>query len=295
LLYRSKDLRQWEFLHPLATGRWTECENPNPVDSGEMWECPDFFPLGSKHVLLYSTAGKVVWETGELDSKEIIFHSQRNGVLDYGAYYAQKTQLDAKGNRILWGWIPERRPEAEFSAAGWAGLMALPRLLSLSAENDLEMRAAPATEALRGKVLAQIGAQTTSEEQTKILSALQIENLAGELVWKCGAGPFSLMVSDGTGPWWSLQAETSGSSATLRINERQIEIPVRASSESEFHLILDASVAELFCNHLHVLTTRIYRKPEGLLRLQMSDTDAAALRFLQAWQLRPISRDRLTT
>src|SRR3989442_1456985 len=42
LLYRSKDLRQWEYLHPLASGKWTERESVNPVDSGEMWECPRF-------------------------------------------------------------------------------------------------------------------------------------------------------------------------------------------------------------------------------------------------------------
>ncbi len=96
-----------------------------------MRECPDFFPLGKEHVLLYSTAGRVIWESGVLDPKELVFHSERRGILDYGAYYAQKTQLDAQGQRILWGWIPETRPEAEFSAAGWAGCMALPRVLSL--------------------------------------------------------------------------------------------------------------------------------------------------------------------
>jgi len=52
--------------------------------------------------------------------------------LGVGSLQAQKTQLaDAQGQRILWGWIPETRPEAEFSAAGWAGCMALPRVLSL--------------------------------------------------------------------------------------------------------------------------------------------------------------------
>jgi len=65
------------------------------------------FSARKKHVLLYSTAGEVIWEVGELDSKELVFHPQKRGVLDHGAYYAQKTQLDSKGNRILWGWIPK--------------------------------------------------------------------------------------------------------------------------------------------------------------------------------------------
>ena len=96
-----------------------------------MWECPDFFPLGKKHVLLYSTAGGVYWETGELDPKELVFHSEKRGILDHGAYYAQKTQVDDHKNRILWGWITEKRSDDELRAAGWAGCMALPRILTL--------------------------------------------------------------------------------------------------------------------------------------------------------------------
>src|ERR1700740_934486 len=85
LLYRSRDLRDWEYLHPLASGKWTERESVNPVDSGEMWECPDFFRLGAKHVLLYATAGDVFWEVGELDPKGLIFHAEKRGLLDHGA------------------------------------------------------------------------------------------------------------------------------------------------------------------------------------------------------------------
>ena len=177
LLYRSKDLRQWEYLHPMATGRWTEKETTNPVDSGEMWECPDFFALGNKHMLLYSTAGKVVWQSGELDPQELVFHPQRSGVLDYGAYYAQKTQLDAKGNRILWGWIQETRTETEYSASGWAGCMALPRILSLNPENDLEMKVAPVADSLRAKQLAAATATTPSRKKQDRF-AVETQNLA---------------------------------------------------------------------------------------------------------------------
>jgi len=77
LLYRSADLRKWEYLHPLAAGKKNHKQTKDPVDSGEMWECPDFFALADKHVLLYSTERKVYWETGELDPKELVFHSQK--------------------------------------------------------------------------------------------------------------------------------------------------------------------------------------------------------------------------
>jgi beta-fructofuranosidase len=138
-------------LHELASGKWPEKELANPVDSGEMWECLDFFLLGKKHVLLYSTAGQLIWESGELDPEELKFHSAKRGILDHGAYYAQKTQLDAHGNRILWGWIPEKRPDAELVAAGWAGCVALPRTLSLSADGELEINIATEAQSLREK------------------------------------------------------------------------------------------------------------------------------------------------
>jgi beta-fructofuranosidase len=295
LLYRSKDLRQWEYLHPLASGEWTGKESANPVDSGEMWECPDFFPLGEKHVLLYSTAGQVIWESGELDPREHIFHSEKRGILDHGAYYAQKTQIDAHGNRILWGWIPEIRPQAEFSAAGWAGCMALPRILSLAADGTLEMQVAPQARALRAKSLVLPQQQAGTPQRARALKDFQIENLAGELAWKTNSPRFTFTLADNTGPWWSAKIEPKDAAATLTVNGKELEIPLGQKREVEFHLLLDASVAELTCNRQYVLTTRVYRRPDGPLRIRINDDDLPALTSLQAWQLRPISADRLTT
>jgi hypothetical protein len=117
LLYRSKDLRQWTYLHMLTSGTWNGRPAANPCDSGEMWECPEFFPLDGGHVLIYSTEGKVFWQSGALNPETMVFTAAKTGELDLGAFYAPKTQLDASGQRILWGWIPERRPEQQFSAA----------------------------------------------------------------------------------------------------------------------------------------------------------------------------------
>lgn len=296
LLYRSKDLRQWEYLHPLATGQWSGKESVNPVDSGEMWECPDFFPLGRKHVLLYSTAGQVIWESGEFDRKELVFHSERRGLLDQGAYYAQKTQLDAKGNRILWGWIPETRPEAEFSAAGWAGCMAMPRVLSLDSRGILEMSIAPEAQTLRAKSFIPPPRHASVSETNHALEEIQIENVAGEIAWKTKSLNSEFSLADGSGIWWYAKMAARGEAAvTLTVNNTSFELPLRSASEVEFHLFLDASVAELICNRQHALTTRIYRKPDGPLHVRIFDKDLFATTLLEARQLRPISPDRLTT
>ena len=124
LLYTSPDLRQWTYLHPLLEGSPSGRTGSNPVDTGDMWECPDFFPLGNKHVLLISTMGKVRWKVGTYADQR--FTPEKEGVVDWGSYYAAKTMLDRTANRILWGWLPEARSDADLIAAGWAGVMSLP-------------------------------------------------------------------------------------------------------------------------------------------------------------------------
>ena len=292
LLYGSRDLRQWGFLHPLASGEWTGKESLNPVNSGEMWECPDFFPLGKKHVLLYSTAGRVIWESGVLDPQELVFHSERRGILDYGAYYAPKTQLDAQGNRILWGWIPETRPEAEFSAAGWAGCMALPRVLSLGSRGDVLMHTVPEVHALRAKSFIRQGPRAAVSQ----IADVKIEDLCGEILWSTASSRCNFILEDRSGPWWSVESLPQGSSAArVTVNGISAEVPWASHHHLEFHLFLDGSVAELICNHMHAFTVRIYRPPNGPLRFRPNDGPLTAFRSLQAWQLLPISPDRLTT
>ena len=173
--------------------------------------------------------------------------------------------------------------------------MALPRVLSVSTGNDLEMRAAPLLSSLRDKKLASLVAQTSPKERARALNSVQIENLAGEMSWRIATGPFSFAIGDTTGAWWSLKISRSASRLTLRVNEKSIELPASDDSEMRFYLLLDASVAELFCDDLRVLTSRIYRKPNGPLRVQISDSDLPALLTFEAWQLRPISPDRLTS
>ncbi len=126
----------------MAQGKPNGKQGTDPVDSGEMWECPDFFPLDGKHVLIHSTERRTLWQIGTLDPATMLFHAENEGLLDHGAYYAPKSQLDAHGNRILWGWITETRPQAEYAAAGWSGMMSLPRRLSI-ANGQLVMEPAP--------------------------------------------------------------------------------------------------------------------------------------------------------
>jgi len=292
LLYTSRDLRHWEYLHPLVEGTASEQNAVNPVDTGDMWECPDFFPLGDKHVLLISTVGKVHWKVGAYAHQR--FTPEREGVVDWGAYYAAKTTLDAHGNRVLWGWITETRPDPDLIAAGWAGAMSLPRKLSLSAQNELQTEVADAAKAIRGAHTS-IRSEATPAARQKSLDALRIHDLAAELELKLSpkAGDFTLRLQseDGT-DFAAIFCSNQSDHREIRVNKVTAPLPGHSASPVNLHLFLDGSVLELFANSTTSLTARVYQIPTGPLRLKLEGN--VELISLDAWQMKPISKDRLT-
>jgi beta-fructofuranosidase len=290
LLYRSPNLRDWTYLHPLIQGEGNGRSSTNSVDNGDMWECPDFFPLGDRYVLLVSTMGKVRWKIGTY--RERRFTPEKEGIVDFGSYYAAKTQLDREGRRVLWGWIPETRPETEYRAAGWAGLMSLPRTLSLGTDGGLEMSVAPAVNALRTN-RSRVPAGSTGAQKQKLMSAVRIRNLSAELHLETESGTkFRLrLVGERGEPFADVAYDPAQKNTELRVNRISAALP--GSGLVSIRLFLDGSALEVFANRKAAVTARIYTETADALRLEVENLDA--LRSVDVWQMRPISKDRLTT
>ncbi len=288
LLYRSRDLRQWEYLHQLASGEWNGKPGSDAVDSGEMWECPDFFALDGKHVLLYSTQRKVFWTVGEYDAKEQHFSPQQKGELDYGprAYYAPKTMLDKDGNRILWGWIPETRPEAEYARAGWAGMMSLPRVLSVSPDGQLEMRVLPRVQELRSgePVRWQSGADRATWPVKGLSAALELR--AQPL-----HGPVQIIIGIKSKP--ALHFQLDATRRTLSFNAQQVNATV-PHGDMRLSLYFDGSIVEVIVNDRLAHTSRVYDLDSENTTLTILDP-GRAVADATLWQVRSISSNRLAT
>ena len=109
LLYESKDCFHWKYDGVVAA-----CHN----QYGLMWECPDFFELDGKYVLLVSPqemspiglefhAGNgTVCCIGDYDRER--HHQIRENVqaIDYGLdFYAPQTLLSQDGRRIMIAWM----------------------------------------------------------------------------------------------------------------------------------------------------------------------------------------------
>lgn len=280
LLYSSPDLRNWTYLHPLIDGSFSGKQSSNPVDTGDMWECPDFFPLGNKHVLLISTMGKVRWKVGSYANQR--FTPEKEGVVDWGSYYAAKSMLDRDGHRILWGWITETRPDADLIAAGWAGVMSLPRVLSLSPQSELQTEVSPAARILRSDHTRAHG---------KEIEAVRIRDVAAELDLRLQrkAENLTLRLYSNNADFATITCSKVSGVPELRINK--VSTPLSASL-SRLHIFLDGSVLEIHANDSTFVTARVYQIPAGPLMLKLEGNMEGAI--VDLWQMNPISKDRLT-
>jgi beta-fructofuranosidase len=308
LLYKSPDLQNWEYLHLLCGGENKGTGNAtNPVDSGDMWECPDFFELGGKHVLIYSTQGKVLWQTGDLDPKTMVFHAGQSGLLDYGSFYAPKTQLDKHGNRILWGWIQETRPVAEYSASGWAGMMSLPRVLTLGSDGRLRMSVAAEVEKLsRHEQKLRLMPVKTGGKET--ISDGRLKDACGELlcVVKPSEEPFTLDLLSPVDAKSAQPADALPSFLSIRyskanakelvVDQQRLPIHLAEAEALELRFFVDGSVIELFVNGQVSCTKRFYYPGSTAPEIAVSVTGKTAdIIHLSLWQLAPVSKDRLTS
>lgn len=136
LLYSSADAFCWKYEKILAA---------NKKRFGKMWECPDFFELDGKGVLLtspqdmlpqgfeYHNGNGTLCLIGSYDENTESFTEEHNQAIDYGIdFYAPQTVEAPDGRRIMIGWMQNwdtcnlHTPEQK-----WFGQMSLPRELSV--------------------------------------------------------------------------------------------------------------------------------------------------------------------
>ena len=147
-LYTSSDMAHWEYLHPFYQGGFfTE-------GSHEDCGCPDFFALGEKHMLLFTShrRGAQCYIGTYSDHRFVPERHIRFAFGDWGrpGIYAEGlTMCDEAGRRILFGRLSEARYGYIQRASGWAGMLSLPTLLSLADDGNLLIKPAQELEVLR--------------------------------------------------------------------------------------------------------------------------------------------------
>lgn len=123
LLYKSPDLYNWEYSGVLFES----------ADYSAVLECPDFYPLGDKYVLMFSQMGVKTHSTvmlyGDFDGLKFspvsVFKPEAGP-----EFYAPQTFLDDKSRRIMIGWLYSWNKKLD-KGAEYAGALTIPREIKM--------------------------------------------------------------------------------------------------------------------------------------------------------------------
>lgn len=278
LLYRSGDGLKWELVRTLD-----RCQN----QYGKMWECPDFFPLDGKYVLLTSPqemnpvglefhAGNgTVCLIGDYNPDKEGFARQFVQAIDYGLdFYAPQTLVTQDGRRVMIAWMQNwATVGAKPYHCRWFGQMTLPRELSVK---DGRLCQTPVRE------LDEYRGQCVIHQNIPVSSEVNLPGVQGRVldmtvtVRPIGNGPYR---------WFRIRVAKDGEhetivryrpdQGTVKIDRTRSGLPhdivhtrsffVRSrGGEIKLRLILDRFSLEVFVNDgEQVASTVIYTRQEA--------------------------------
>ena len=298
LLYRSEDLVHWTYLHPLLIG---DKDAHEPFWTGLAWECPDFFALGDRYALIVSVwdgpAHYPAYFIGRYMDHRLEIETQ--GVLDAGGhFYAPQKFIDREGRRIMFGWLREGRSEELQVAAGWSGVMSLPRILSLRSDGELGITPAPELAVLRGTP-RQVAEQDIPPDGSRRLDGTEGDCLELRATFVAGdATAFGLTIRcspdgeertsisyDPVGGNLTIDGTRSSRNPQSRGDVRSARLTL-TNEPLTLRVFLDRSVLEVFANDRICITDRLYPERADSVGVELFAVGGGAkLLHLTAWEL----------
>ncbi|TIN52511.1 MAG: glycoside hydrolase family 32 protein [Mesorhizobium sp.] len=291
-VYRSADLREWLDMGVIAVAE---------KEMGYMWECPDFFTLNGKRVLMFSPQGLAAdgfknrnlfqsgyllgeWQPGQPFVREGEFEE-----MDHGHdFYAPQSFLTPDGRRIVIAWLDMWESPLPEQQDGWAGMLSLPREMTISADNRLQMRPAREVESLRG---AWFPWPVSTLNNQQIAQVERCDAMEVILRWDCAnssAEQYGLRLGDGLRVYVDAQVQR------LVLERHYPEyglcgtrsVALNLNEALNLRLFFDCSSVEVFVNEGEAcLSSRIY-PGEGARELALfAWTGTASLIEAGAWQL----------
>lgn len=257
LLYESDDALHWRFRCVLAA---------SGNRYGRMWECPDFFRLDGRDVLLVSPQemraeglefieGNVtLCLIGTYDGGPDGLKREHTQTIDYGLdFYAPQTVRAADGRRIMIAWMQywnsvDRRPEG----LPFFGQMTVPRELHVR-DRRLVQNPVRELEAYRGEAVRYKG--------VNVSGLMELPGVSGRCldmtVTVRTTGTFRMEVASGFG--WSTLILYDSAKRTICVDRTRSGFPADILNTREFsvrehegalqmRVLLDTYSMELFVN-----------------------------------------------
>ncbi|MEU1184647.1 glycoside hydrolase family 32 protein [Streptomyces sp. NPDC005820] len=303
LLYDSPDLETWTYRGPFAA-REKQGVGGAGLHTGEGWECPQYLPAADGPGALIFSA----WNDDDSPRCVVALVGEEHGdgfeagppvLVDHGPDSYASALLRAPGGRwLLWGWSGEARDEAWSVADGWAGVLTVPREISVAGDGSLRQQPAAELLALRGERTLHATGQTHGADAVVLGGVGPAFDLTARLEPVGAAGLRLLTSPDGSeyldirldADTGELVVDRDHASLDPRAQGGSYRMPCPTDGPVDLRVIVDHSIAEVFLTTTgQVLTLRLYPTGQGPWRLEARSMPGAHLGYaVDAWQLHPL-------
>lgn len=251
LIYRSENLKNWTYEREITT------EEP----FGYMWECPDMFKIEGQQVLSVSPQGlkreeyrfQNVYQSGYFLLKDGKMDVKEFQEWDMGFdFYAPQTFEDAKGRRILIGWMGLPDVEGEYTnptveKEGWQHCLTVPREIRLY-NGRLYQYPVEELKVLRGRDFRIDETQGNIE----VFRPFELEMKLDTRMCRISFGTDLILEADGPKVWLRLSKEAGA-------GRRQRNAILPSGSLKELRMLVDTTAVEIYLNHGEIVfSTRYY-------------------------------------
>lgn len=304
LQYSSPDLRDWTYRGVFLAAP------PEPLPDGgdteEGWECAQYapFPDGRGAVLVSAwdpdegAQCTAAWTGREEGGRFVAGSPQR---LDYGPdFYAPALLRAPDGRWLMWAWVWEARDEERVGApsawtdeVGWAGMLSLPRELTLGGDGTVLQRPARELLRLRGERRVSAAGRVRPERPIDLGEVGRACDITTHLAPNGGLR----LVTGSDGDEYLDIARDPDTGAVVvdrglasrdpRAKSGSARLPVAArDGVVEVRVIVDHSVAEVFTGDGRALTMRFYPTGDVPWRLRATARGSAPVAYaVEAWDL----------
>lgn len=248
-------------------------------------ECPNFFKVANKWLLLLSPFRNVEYIVGDFDVETLTFLPQHSGVLDPGAsdvpnFYATNILYDPQGRCILLGWV-----RGFSSGHGWNGCLALPRILAIAPDGRPEQLPLPQLQQLRDRHVALSNLRL--ENQAYLLAEIAGDALEIQALFQPQAGAVVLRLRRSADGERAVEIRYDG--ATLNVLGTSVPFTLNDDEPLKLHVFLDKSVLELFVNGGRVAVTRLVDAPAEDQGIELVGQNGSVdVISLDIWTMSPI-------
>lgn len=250
LLYGSDNLMDWTYLGPLYRAPPHYREN-----GARAVECPDFFPLEGKWVMLMGfvgytepTAGRhnlLFALVGDFKDDRFVPDADQLQILDFGTDFYAMQSFEAEGRQLAFAWLfnwEYRKPPG----SPYSGELSLPRELGLDSSGRLRMQPpAELDSAWPAYPLAR-------EPDGSVL----LRDTPFELRLKGNLDGTSIVATEGSALSFEVSVSASRLSVRLPQDDGKIRYEAECGSATDLRIVYDRGILEVFAANGAICGTR---------------------------------------